>query len=135
MGAPSVPVGIGSLNVRLEWSLKADLDLWVVDPCGNRIDWLNSLRTCQGSDGRLDQDNRCSGVTGRPENIFWSTNPPHGTYKVYVDYWSTCSVSGAVPYTVRWWIRGVASSARGTINAPTSTGTAGDEVLVTTFTY
>jgi hypothetical protein len=135
MGAPTPSVGIGSLNVRLEWSLKADLDLWVIDPCGNQIYYLGAQRTCQGSLGRLDLDNTCSGVVGRPENIFWASNPPSGTYRVYVDYWSTCGVSGAVPYTVRWWIRGAVSSARGTISAPTGIGVPGDEVLVTTFTY
>jgi hypothetical protein len=135
MGAPTPSVGIGSLNVRLEWGLKADLDLWVVDPCGNKIYYLATQRTCQGSLGQLDLDNTCSGVVGRPENIFWASNPPRGTYKVYVDYFNTCGVSGAVPYTVRWWIRGVVNSARGTISPPASIGATGDEVLVTTFTY
>jgi hypothetical protein len=135
LGGPTPSVGIGSLNVRLEWSLKADLDLWVVDPCGNRIYYLNPQATCQGSPGSLDLDNTCSGVVGRPENIFWASNPPRGTYRVYVDYFSNCGVSGAVPYTVRWWIRGATSSARGTIQPPSSSGADGDEVLVTTFTY
>lgn len=74
-------------------------------------------------------------MVGRPENIFWASNPPGGTYKVYVDYFNTCGVSGAVPYTVRWWIRGSVSSARGAISPPSGIGAPNDEVLVTTFTY
>jgi len=136
MGAPTPSVGVGSLNVRLEWSVTADLDLWVVDPCGQQIYYRERSKTCQGSTGQLDLDNRCNGiVVGRPENIFWNTNPPRGTYKVYVDYYSSCGQNRTVPYTVRWWLNGSASSQSETIQPPSSSGTDGDEVLVTTFTY
>jgi hypothetical protein len=133
-GIPTPSVGIGTVNVRLEWSVPADLDLWVVDPCGQTVFYGATSRTCQSSLGQLDQDNTCSGTVGRPENIFWSTNAPRGTYKVYVDYFSNCGVSGPVDYTIRWWVKGAAYSKRGTIQPPSSSGASGDEVLVTEFT-
>jgi hypothetical protein len=136
MGTPTPSVGVGSVNVRLEWRAEADLDLWVIDPCGNKIYWYQPQQTCQGAVGRLDLDNWCSNfVLGRPENIFWKTNPPIGTYKVYVDYYEDCDNAGTVHYTARWWIDGNAYSKYGTISPPASPGAAGDEVLVTTFTH
>jgi hypothetical protein len=134
MGIPTPAVGIGTVNVRLEWSVRADLDLWVVDPCGQTIYFGATSRTCQNSLGQLDQDNTCGGTVGRPENIFWSTNAPRGTYKVYVDYYSNCGSTGAVDYTVRWWVKGAAYSKRGSIQPPASAGQSGDEVWVTDFT-
>jgi hypothetical protein len=136
MGTPTPSVGVGSVNVRLEWRAEADLDLWVIDPCGNKIYWYQPQQTCQEAVGRLDLDNWCSNfVLGRPENIFWKTNPPIGTYKVYVDYYEDCANAGTVHYTVRWWIDGNAYSKCGTISPSASPGAAGDEVLVTTFTH
>jgi hypothetical protein len=130
MGVPTPSVGVGAVNVRLEWQAEADLDLWVVDPCGNRIYWAQRQQTCQGSVGRLDLDNYCYDfVLGRPENIFWSANPPRGTYKVYVDYFADCASAGTVDYTVRWWVNNAAYSKRGTISPGE------DEALVTTFTH
>jgi hypothetical protein len=128
--APTPSVGIGSLNIRLEWNANADLDLWVTDPCGRRIYYGARTDTCQGSVGRLDLDNLCGNmVIGRPENIYWNTNPPRGTYKVEVDYYSECSQStGPVYYNVRWTLRGASQSKSGTIS-PDQT------VTVTEFTY
>jgi hypothetical protein len=125
---PTPSVGIGSINVRLEWRAEADLDLWVYDPCGNKIYYANTTATCSNSAGQLDQDNLCTGlVLGRPENIFWAANPPRGTYTVVVDYFSDCATTGSVFYNVRWLVGGQAFSKSGTIAA--------DTVLVTRFTY
>jgi hypothetical protein len=136
MGTPTPSVGVGAVNVRLEWCAEADLDLWVIDPCGNKIYWDQSQQVCQGSVGQLDLDNWCASfVLGRPENIFWGESPPRGAYKVYVDYFQDCASAGPVDYTVRWWVGGSAYSKRGTISPPASPGADGDEVLVTTFTY
>jgi hypothetical protein len=128
--APTPSVGVGSLNIRLEWSAHADLDLWVTDPCNRRIYYGAPGDSCQGSYGRLDLDNRCANfVLGRPENIYWARTPPRGTYKVEVNYYSDCGQqTGSVYYTVRWTTRGTSQSKSGTIT-PDQTITAAE------FTY
>jgi hypothetical protein len=129
----SYSVGVGEINVRLEWNAYCDLDLWVVDPNGETIDYLN---TTSSSGGSLDQDNRCSDfVMGRPENIFWAADPPRGTYKVYVDYYEDCGGAGVVTFKVTWYVNGVADSRTGTISPPASPGEDGDEILVVEFTF
>jgi hypothetical protein len=138
MGMATPSVGVGELNVRLEWEARADLDLWVVDPCGNKIFYgtPGGGAECQGSWGQLDLDNRCSNlVLGRPENIFWDRDPPRGTYKVYVDYFSDCGFGETVNYKVRRLVAGKASVDSGSILPPPYGDAPGDEVLVTTFTY
>ncbi len=134
MGSSTPSVGVGSVNVRLEWRANADLDLWVIDPCGNKIYWNDKTAPCQGSTGWLDQDNWCQAfVLGKPENIYWAQNPPQGKYKVYVDYFQDCADAGPVNYTVRWWVDGKANVKRGRISPPASPGANGDEILVTQF--
>ena len=127
--APTPSVGIGAINVRLEWSDSADLDLHVYDPCGNHIYYANRNDTCQASIGRLDLDNWCSNlVVGRPENIFWQLSPPRGLYTVRVKYFGDCATTGPVFYTVRWTVSGSTQSRSGTL-APY------DTVTVAQFTY
>jgi hypothetical protein len=126
---PTPSVGIGSINVRLEWRADADLDLWVYDPCGNRIYWNRTSALCGTSTGTLDLDNLCGNlVLGRPENIYWGSAPPRGTYVVKVHYYGDCSSAGSVFYTVRWLVSGQAYSKSGTISQY-------DSVTVTQFTY
>jgi hypothetical protein len=126
-------VGVGDLNVRLDWNARCDLDLWVIDPTGEKIFYGNTVAS---SGGTLDQDNRCGDfVLGRPENVYWPSGPPRGTYKVYVDYYSDCEGVGAVSYKVTWFVNGVADSRSGTIVAPAAYGQDDDEVLVVEFTY
>jgi hypothetical protein len=133
-GTPTPSIGVGAVNVRLEWWADADLDLWVVDPCGNRIYYGDRQKTCDRSVGELDLDNLCgSGYVGQPENIYWAQNPPRGLYKVYVDYFQDCASVGSVQYTVRWWVNGTTHVRRGIITPPASTGASGDEILVTQF--
>ncbi|MBC8511593.1 MAG: hypothetical protein H8D32_01240, partial [Dehalococcoidia bacterium] len=132
-GTVTPSVGIGEVNVRLEWQGDCDLDLWVVDPAGEKIYYDKTTST---SGGELDLDNKCSDFKiGRPENIFWKSNPPQGEYKVYVDYFEDCGGAGTVAYTVRWLLHGNTYSKSGSISPPPIGDTKGDEVLITTFTY
>ncbi|MDH3252783.1 MAG: hypothetical protein OEM41_08315, partial [Ignavibacteria bacterium] len=133
---PTPSVGIGALNIRLHWNAPADIDLWVIDPCGNKIFWDHDRDTCNNSIGRLDQDNWCDNLLlGRPENIFWRSNPPTGLYQVYVHYFDDSggqchpTSAGPVYYTVRWTLKGTSSSKSGTLPAVNA------NVLVTEFTY
>lgn len=78
----ALEVGTGTLQVSLTWNTTADLDLWLTEPNGNRIWYANPV---SASGGELDYDN----VTGYgPENIFYTTTPPSGTYEVRVNHFS-----------------------------------------------
>lgn len=90
-----VKPGTGDLSFRLVWSGIADLDLYVVSPAGERIDFL---RREVPSGGRLDIDcnvrradleegaTHTASLCDRPmENIFWPRGrAPRGRYR----YWA-----------------------------------------------
>ena len=98
-GNSTTSVGIGDLQVTLNWNSNADLDLHIIEPGGEEIYYHH---TTSASGGQLDRDNLCgsSFILGRPENIYW-TNPPHGDYEVKVKYYQDCNSSGPVNFTVR----------------------------------
>ena len=79
----------GDLRINLQWRGKTDLDLLVMDPCGNVI-WYNSKSAaCSGSTGTLDVDandiqkGEATATDTPQENIFW-TNPTSGQYLIVV---------------------------------------------------
>lgn len=78
---------VGELTVTLAWKTEDDLDLMLVEPGGFKIFFSDTISP---NNGKLDIDmNRGSTpLTRNPiENIFYSTRPPNGTYKVYlIDY-------------------------------------------------
>ncbi|MCQ2252168.1 MAG: carboxypeptidase-like regulatory domain-containing protein [Bacteroidales bacterium] len=85
------PVGQkGDLRFNLQWHCKADLDIYVKDPCG-KITGCRSKRTsCSGSVGTLDVDANQNATnepwkakTNPQENVFWQ-NPSNGQYKVMI---------------------------------------------------
>ena len=75
----------GDLRINLQWYCKTDLDLHVIDPCGNEIYFSKRKATCNGGTGILDLDaNALIGTTTRPqENIYW-LKPTPGTYTIKV---------------------------------------------------
>lgn len=75
----------GDLRINLQWYCKTDLDLHVIDPCGNEIYFSKRKATCNGGTGILDLDaNALIGTTTRPqENIYW-LKPSPGTYTIKV---------------------------------------------------
>lgn len=82
--APSGP-GDGDIAFRLVWTGSADLDLYVVSPLGERVDFTTRS---VGSDGTLDVDcnvrhNRCPAPM---ENVFWPRHTaPQGEYTYAVN--------------------------------------------------
>jgi len=127
-GGSDLPGGTGEVKVTLQWSDCADLDLWVTDPCGTRIDYINNIATCNTYTGQLDVDanSGCGVCQPAPaENIYWET-APQGAYTVQVNDWSRCNVLGASSYTVTTIVDGVRNTFTGTIEGGTDT--------VTTFT-
>ena len=77
-----IRLGSGSLQVNLAWNTnESDIDLYVQDPDGETIYYLNDNSL---SGGYLDRDDT-NGFG--PENIFWEGNAPDGDYLVYIDYY------------------------------------------------
>ena len=107
-------VGTGDIQVTLTWQADVDVDLYVTDPNGETIYYGNASSR---SGGELDRDNRCSNLEwGRPENIFWDSNPPTGSYQIDVDYYSACGGGdSAVNWNVRTVINGVSTTYTGTL--------------------
>jgi len=80
----------GDLRCSLAWYSKNDLDLHLVEPCGNVI-YFSSMRSANGT-GRLDVDNTSGGTRKNPavENITWanSSDLKDGKYTLKVHNFS-----------------------------------------------
>lgn len=88
----------GRTQVILAWDDRNDLDLAVICPGGQRIDF-RSRQACGGS---LDIDRNAAGgpTTRTPvENIVFDQNPQPGTYRIVVDYFERAD-GPATPYRV-----------------------------------
>lgn len=84
----------GNPRFNLTWTGSTDLDLYVTDPNGDTISYIN---VSSPSGGLLDVDCLGSCPGGNSENIFWETGGPSGTYSFYVNYFSGVD---ATPFTV-----------------------------------
>ena len=77
--------GSGIVRINLEWpSDDNDLDIHVIDPCGNEIYYSNKTAICDDKTGQLDVDNVETGVEDPIENIFWENEAPLGVYRAFV---------------------------------------------------
>ncbi len=85
-------LGSGELQVTLTWDNGTDMDLHVIEPSGEEIDFTN--RT-SATGGMLDVDDT-SGFG--PENIFWQS-APDGAYQVFVVHFC-CESEGSTGTTV-----------------------------------
>jgi hypothetical protein len=88
----------GRTQVILGWDDRNDLDLAVICPGGQRIDFRNR-QACGGS---LDIDRNAAGgpTTRTPvENIVFDQNPQPGTYRIVVDYFDRAD-GPTTPYRV-----------------------------------
>ena len=81
-------VGGGGIQVTLFWNQRNDIDLWLVEPDGNKIYYVD--KNSVAGDGFLDFDN----VTAYgPENIYFKDDIPDGEYKVKVHYFAGSPVT------------------------------------------
>ena len=82
----------GPIQVTLAWSSGADLDLYVTDPSGFTISYLDRDSP---SGGHLDPDARGACIPGGQtiENMHWTGSPRGGDYHVIVHYWGDCGVA------------------------------------------
>ena len=96
----------GNVRVNIVWDEDVDLDLYVTDPCGNRIGYAEfggGSAVCRGLTGLWDHDDTGHGVrTDNPnaENIVWRDGAPVGGYQVHVSYYERVS-SDPANYTIR----------------------------------
>ncbi|MFS4493715.1 YfaP family protein [Maribacter sp. 2308TA10-17] len=101
--------GFGQVKVTLTWTSRADLDLWVTEPNGNKIYFANPSSS---TGGFLDFDD----LDGPgPENIFWQENAPLGSYLVQVHNYSSNGASSS-SYTVQTEINGLVTTYNGSIS-------------------
>jgi hypothetical protein len=99
---PNEPVlGTGDVQVTLRWSAPVDLDLHVTDPYGEEISFT-SPSSSSGGILDVDANGGCNSMMASPvENIYWPTGgAPSGKYQVSVVYYTNCSFSGPVDFTV-----------------------------------
>ena len=107
---PTLPVGTGAVQVSLTWYVNdedgVDMDLHLTEPGGFEI-YFGATQSPNG--GFLDQDDICGDFrNGTTENIFYSTNPPVGSYTVKVRYYGDCnSDNNTQQFTVRTVVQGV----------------------------
>jgi uncharacterized protein YfaP (DUF2135 family) len=79
------------LFFTISWTAPGDVDTYVTTPLGHTIYWQQ--RDFDG--GTLDVDDRVG--TG-PENVFWATAPPSGTYYFCADTYDSSNVGLTVYY-------------------------------------
>lgn len=90
---------VGEVTITLVWKTTDDLDLHLIEPTGDTINFRNPISS---SGGQLDVDkNADEMLTSNPiENIYYQTQPVRGNYSVGVHYFSQNSENNRIPYTV-----------------------------------
>lgn len=85
-------VGTGDVQVSVSWTGASDVDLHVVDPSGDEVNWANRT-VASGGELDLDSNPACTIDNTNNENIVWPVGAaPSGEYRVFLEYWSDCGV-------------------------------------------
>ena len=96
----------GDVRISLMWNNRNDLDLHVVDPRGEEINYGHRQSR---TGGILDIDkNATFPLTREPvENVYWPTRgAPPGRYRVYVNHYSNQGDPDPTQFTVRVLVHG-----------------------------
>ena len=126
----NVSLGTGDVQITLRWDGLNDLDLHVIDPFGEEINYIERI---SDSGGKLDVDANAGctvNVTRNGvENVYWPLNiAPNGDYKVFVVKYDHCPVSETrTPFIVEISVDGIVTTYNGEVSRT------GQEVLVNTF--
>lgn len=101
-------VGEGALRFTLTWDTDDDLDLYVTDPSGERIWWINTMSASGGELDRDDNVNVC-GIDQEPggvENIFWETVTLNSgdDYLVELVNYNDCGLGVIANYTIQVFV-------------------------------
>ena len=112
----------GDVRVSLMWNNNNDLDLHVVDPRGEEINYQHRRSR---SGGILDIDrNASSPLTDRPvENVYWpKKGAPIGTYRVLVNHYRNNGGIDPTEFTIRVLVKGKTEDIKGTVTWGTPKG-------------
>lgn len=89
-GVRIIRVATGDVQVSVVWDAPTDVDLRVTDPMGEEV-YFGNLMSASGGFLDLDSNPACNIDGVNNENIVWPAGEaPNGTYKVSLDYWSSC---------------------------------------------
>ncbi len=107
--------GAGDVTITLRWDAPVNLDLVVVDPCGNPIASEYTTATCQGFLGQFGVDNQTGG-SGAFETVSWGAGAaPSGFYGVGVGFAEALGFTGPVTYTLTRVVDGQTTTDTGTL--------------------
>lgn len=117
--AQEVVLQTGDVQVTLRWNTADDLDLFVQDPFGEEVSYLNPT---VASGGQLDVDANagCAERMAEPvENIFWPTGGGvPGDYTVRVNLYSSCETAQApIDFTLTTLIKGEVQTQTGSVSS------------------
>ena len=123
----------GGIQVSLDWTGAADMNLQVRDPSGETLYW-NSRTTNNGGIFGFDANGLCEVISESPvETAAWQPGfLPTGSYEILVFYRQACDATVlSVPFSVQVTVDGVTSGSIDGILAPPRPGQ--DSVYVARF--
>ncbi len=94
---------VGDVTVTLRWSTKDDLDLHLLEPNGDSINfqtYVKPRRSQYGGTLDVDKNAGTSQVENPIENICYINTPPPGVFTVQVHFYSRKSIEREIPYQV-----------------------------------
>lgn len=105
------------LTITLSWNTTADFDLEVTDPNGAAIGFFSPESETGGIFGG-DANGGCGETAENPnESVFWSEEPPSGTYEIGVAYIFPCDATDPVSFTLTVTLNGeVVETIEGELN-------------------
>ena len=134
--AEAIPAQIliaGGIQVSLDWTGAADMNLQVRDPSGETLYW-DSRRTDNGGVFGFDANGLCEVISDSPlETATWQPGfLPTGSYEILVFYRQTCDAGVlSVPFSVQVAVDGVTRGAIDGVLVPPQPGQ--DSVYIARF--
>jgi hypothetical protein len=124
-------VGDGKIRVTVTWGNDDDLDLYVIDPNGATVWYLNHTVPSGGTLDRDDNVNQCGAdpEPGGVENIIWPTLDLPGVYTVELRAYNGCTAGTPTPYTIQVFVDSALVTTR------TGTSDLSGNAIVDTFTF
>ena len=93
----------GKVWVQLSWGTLDDLDLWLIDPDGNRIWYGAPEQVCAGKTGTLDVDANAGlsmNITTTPIERIAYDDPPRGNFTVIVSFYEATEENKTIPFSL-----------------------------------